>query len=95
MVADIMNCALQTEFCMFKVNKSEFNVMMAITTYTVKAFKQMTKTYTKTKTKRFLRGIFLQIAQNAPQTLKSPNLGFSLRWSSSKGKSPQKASKFV
>ena len=39
----------------------------------------MTKTHTKTKTRWFVKSIFLLIAQNAPQTLKSPNLEFSHR----------------
>ena len=40
MAADIINWAFQTEFCMFKVNKSEFNVMVAIASHPVKAFKK-------------------------------------------------------
>ena len=39
--ADIMNCAFKTKFCIctFKVNKSEFNVIMAITSHPVAASK--------------------------------------------------------
>ena len=36
--ADIMN--FQTLFYMFKVNKSEFNVLVAITSHPVEAFKK-------------------------------------------------------
>ena len=38
--ADIMNWAFPTKFCMFKVNKSEFNVMVVITSHLVEAFKK-------------------------------------------------------
>ena len=38
--ADIMNCSFKTEFCMFKVNKSEFHVIMAITSHPVEASKK-------------------------------------------------------
>ena len=38
--ADIMNLAFQTKFRMFKVSKSEFNVLMAITSHPVEAFKK-------------------------------------------------------
>ena len=41
--ADIMNWAFQTLFYMFKVNKSEFNVMVAITSHSVEAFKKWPK----------------------------------------------------
>ena len=40
MAADIMNWDFQTDFCMFKVNKSEFNVMVTITSHPVEAFKK-------------------------------------------------------
>ena len=40
LAADIMNWAFQTEFCIFKVNKSEFNVMMVITSDLVDAYKK-------------------------------------------------------
>ena len=43
-----------------------------------RSFQKMTKTHTKTKTKRLLRSTFLLIAQNAPQTLKSRIWGFRL-----------------
>ena len=62
---------------MFKVNKSEFSVMMTITSRHVEALKKWPK-HTKTKTRQFLRSIFLLIAQNAPQILISLNLGFRL-----------------
>ena len=35
MAADIINCAFKTEFCMFKVNKPQFSVIMAITSHPV------------------------------------------------------------
>ena len=38
--ADIMNLAFQTKFCVFKVNKSEFNVMVAISSHPIEAFKK-------------------------------------------------------
>ena len=44
-----MNCAFKTEFCMFKVNKSEFNVMVAITSNPVD---QNTQKKTKTRLAR-------------------------------------------
>ena len=44
--ADIMNCAFKTELCMFKVNKSEFNVIMAITSQPVEASKNDQNTRT-------------------------------------------------
>ena len=53
MVADIMNCALKTEFCMFNANKSEFSVIMAITSHPVEATKndlKHTPTHTHTHT---------------------------------------------
>ena len=40
MGADIMNWAFHTEFCMFKVNKSKFNVMGTIASQPVEAFKK-------------------------------------------------------
>ena len=40
MAADVMNWAFQTEFCMFKVNKSKFNVMVAITSHPIDALKK-------------------------------------------------------
>ena len=76
MAADIINWAIQTEFCMFKVNKSKFNVMVAIVM--VEALKKMTKTHKKIKNKTVpYEHFFLLIAQNAPKTLKSLNLEFS------------------
>ena len=51
MAVEIMNYAFKTEFCMFKVNKSEINVIVAITSHLVKACKKMTKTHTTTKTR--------------------------------------------
>ena len=39
MAADITNCAFRTEFCMFNVKKSEFNVIMAINSHQVEASK--------------------------------------------------------
>ena len=47
-----------------------------------RSLQKMTKTHTKTRTKRFL-SVFLLIAQNALKTMKNPNLEFSLRRSSS------------
>ena len=38
MAVDIMNWAFHTEFCMFTANKSEFNVMVAITIHPVEAY---------------------------------------------------------
>ena len=95
MAPDIMNWAFQIEFCMFKVNKSEFNVMVAITSHPVEAFKKLPKHTQKQKQDGSIGAYFCLIAQNSPQTLKSPNFGFSLRRSSSYGRSPQKASKLV
>ena len=39
MAADIINCAFKTEFCMFKVNKFEFNFILATTCHPVEASK--------------------------------------------------------
>ena len=62
--ADIMNCAFQKEFCMVTVDKSDFNVIVVIT-----------RTYTKTKIKRFLGKIF----KSQAKVLLSTDLGFHLR----------------
>ena len=40
MAVEIMNYAFKTEFCMFKANKSEINVIVAITSHLVKASKK-------------------------------------------------------
>ena len=43
--ADIMNCAFQTAFSMFKVNKSELTVIVAITSHPVEPPKNDQKTH--------------------------------------------------
>ena len=48
--ADIKNWAFQTYFCMFKVNKSEFNVMVAIINHPVEALKNDQTHKNKNKT---------------------------------------------
>ena len=45
MKANIINCVFQTDFCMFKVNKSEFNVIVAITSHPVEASKNYSGKY--------------------------------------------------
>ena len=40
MAADIINSVFHTEFRMFKVNKSELSVMVAITPHPVETFKK-------------------------------------------------------
>ena len=63
MAADIMNCAFKTEFCMIKVNKSEFNIIMAITRHPEEASKNG-----KTQKQDDSLGAFLKlkIFKNAP-----------------------------
>ena len=51
MAADSMNWAFQTEFCMFKVNNL-FNVIMAITSHPVEAYKKLPKHTQKQKQKQ-------------------------------------------
>ena len=45
MAADIMNWAFLTEFCMFKVKKSKFKVMIAIASYPVETFRNDQNTH--------------------------------------------------
>ena len=63
MAADIMISAFKTEFSIFKVNKSEFNVIVAFTSHQLEASKN-DQTHTQTK-KLFLRIIF-KLGSNAP-----------------------------
>ena len=42
---NIMNWTFKTEFCMFKVNNSKFNVMVAIASRPVEAFKNDQNTH--------------------------------------------------
>ena len=45
MAVEIMKCAFKTEICMFNLNKSEFNVNVAITSDPVEASKKIPNTH--------------------------------------------------
>ena len=74
MAAEIINCAFKTEFCMFKVNKSEFNVTMAITSHPVEAFKKIPKHTQKQKQKQ--KEHFLKLCLKCFLRLNHADLGF-------------------
>ena len=73
MAADMMNWASQTVFCMFKVNKSEFNVLMAITSHPVEAYKKEPKHTQKQKQDRSL-GAFLTNNSKCSQDPEKPGV---------------------
>ena len=77
MAAEIINCAFKTEFCMFKVNKSEFNVTMAITSHPVEAFKKGPKHTQKQKQNDSL-GAFFKVKLKMLLGPKSRRSGVSL-----------------
>ena len=80
MAAEIINCAFKTEFCMFNVNKSEFNVTMAITSHPVEAFKKGPKHTQKQKQKQNdSLGAFFKVMFKMLLAPKSRRSGVSLR----------------
>ena len=73
----MVSIPFKTEFCMFKVNKSEFNVTVAITSHPVEAFKNDQNTHKKQKQNDSL-GAFFKVRLKMLLAPKSRRSGVSL-----------------